>query len=559
MVSAGGVRSEVALKVLHTGLDPRSQAVQRLKDEAKLLGLLNHPSILGIHDLVLLEDRVTLVTEFVDGADLDQCVLGDDPIPVPAVLNVLGKIADALHAAYTQPGTDGEPLHLLHRDIKPSNIRIGKHGEVKLLDFGIAKAAGFDREAKTQTNAVIGSFPYMAPERFDQSGDTTASDVYSLGCVLFESVAGERLHEDKEVRQLFAMAMVQEKHDEHLQERLPLVQDAHPLVVDLMTEMLAFDAEARPSLESIGIRCEDLADEVSGMNLSRWARRHVWPEVAAGDDGVLAGRTITEASLSKTTNLLTGSHDTTAIPVITNELRPAAPPTAVFAGPAVDPEPEPEPAAVPLPVSAPVSAPAPVPAPVAVPVAVVATPPAASSSSGRAVMIVGLLVLLLVAIGAATLLGGTLVAMTLGAGDDVASETPPPPQTANPATPEDGADPLAVATDSPKPGVRRPATSAPPNPEAADGEDGVAEMDVVDAGNHDAAPVPEDCGDPLALEPSAILGQLTDGLRSCLSAAIRDTSKSQTDRAKLGRVLLVDATSRCDNGGGCAAYESEQR
>ena len=174
-------------------------------------------------------------------------------------------------------------------------------------------------------------------------------------------------------------------------------------------------------------------------------------------------------------------------------------------------------------------------------------------------MFVGLLVLLLMAIGAATLLGGTLVAMTLGAGDDVASETPPPPQTANAAPPEDGADPLAVATDSPKPGVRRPTTNAPPSPEAAHGEDGVAEMDVVDAGNHDAAPAAEDCDDPLSLEPSAILGQLTDGQRSCLSAAIRDTSKSQTDRGKLGRVLLVDATSRCDNGGGCAAYESEQR
>ncbi len=532
MASAGGVRSEVALKVLHQGLDPRSQAVQRLKDEAKLLGLLNHPSILRIHDLVLLEERVTLVTEFVDGADLDQCVGGDDPIPLAAVLDVLGKVADALNTAYTALGPDGEPLNLLHRDIKPSNIRIGKHGEVKLLDFGIAKATGFDREAKTQTNAVIGSFPYMAPERFDDSGDTTASDVYSLGCVLFEALASQRLHEGLEVRQLFGLAMVQEKHDARIDERMVLVSDIHPSVIQMMREMLSFEPEDRPNLDSIGVRCEDIADEVGGKNLSRWSRRHVWPVFTAEEEGALAGRTITEASISKTTDLLTGSQDITNLPELP---RPPAPPTSVLP----PQEPAPPPVAPPA-VQEPEVAEPPVMAPV---------PTRESTGVGGKILLLGAVAVLVFAVvlGVLVLGGGAVAALTMGGGDDMAVVAQPAPDDPPEAEP--------VADDDEEPGNTEPRPSTP-GAEPVGDDDGVAEVhDVEDV---EAAPS-ADCGDPLSLEPAAILGKLSEPERACLAAGVRDTTKSQTDRAKLGRVLLVDATSRCDNGGGCAAYESEQR
>ena len=156
MISAGGVRSDVAVKVLHKDLDPRSQSVERLRDEARLLGILNHPNILKVSDLVLLQDRVALVTEYVEGADLDQCIeTQDDPIPLRPLLEALGRVAEALYAAHTTAGPDGAPLHLVHRDIKPSNIRLSKHGTVKLLDFGIAKARDEGREAKTQTLSLI--------------------------------------------------------------------------------------------------------------------------------------------------------------------------------------------------------------------------------------------------------------------------------------------------------------------------------------------------------------------------------------------------------------------
>ncbi|MCB9693558.1 MAG: serine/threonine protein kinase [Alphaproteobacteria bacterium] len=189
MTSASGVETEVAVKMLHEGLDPRSQAVQRLRDEGRLLGTLNHPSVLKVHDLVLLDGRVALVMEYVPGLDLEQCVELAQPIGLRAGLEVIGRVADALHIAYTSDGPDGQPLRLVHRDIKPPNVRIGQHGEVKVLDFGIAKAADARREAKTQTSVMIGSPWYMAPERFDGKNDGAPADVYALGCSLYEVAA----------------------------------------------------------------------------------------------------------------------------------------------------------------------------------------------------------------------------------------------------------------------------------------------------------------------------------------------------------------------------------
>ena len=165
--------------------------------------------------------RVALITEYVIGADLDDCLKGPDPIGLRAVLEVIARVGEALHAAYTASSRDGEPLHLVHRDVKPSNIRIGIHGEVKLLDFGIAKATNLHREAKTQTNTVLGSMPYLAPERFDEGGDTPLSDVYSLGCTLYEVIQREHLFEGLSVRQQYFHALDPEKHDAFVGQEAP--------------------------------------------------------------------------------------------------------------------------------------------------------------------------------------------------------------------------------------------------------------------------------------------------------------------------------------------------
>ncbi|MBN2800628.1 MAG: serine/threonine protein kinase, partial [Deltaproteobacteria bacterium] len=172
MTTTGGLTQVVAVKMLRSGLAPASQSVERLRDEGRMLARLQHPVVLGVHDMTVMEGRVALVTEYVEGQDLDACFTGEAPLPSRALLQVIGQVADALYSAW-------EALCLVHRDIKPSNIRLGTHGQVKLLDFGIARSEQGDREAHTATNMMVGSLPYMAPERFATADIQPAADVFA--------------------------------------------------------------------------------------------------------------------------------------------------------------------------------------------------------------------------------------------------------------------------------------------------------------------------------------------------------------------------------------------
>ncbi len=300
MVSPGGVETEVAVKVLHDGLDPRSQAVQRLRDEARLLGRLNHPAVLKVRDLVLLADRVALVMEYVAGADLDACLHTPPTIPLRAGIETCARVADALATAHAATSADGTPLELVHRDIKPSNIRIGQHGDVKLLDFGIARAADGKREAKTQTRVTIGSPWYMAPERFDGVSDDPASDVYALGCTLFEVCAGgARLFDALSGREHFLLSVDPGQHDAHLAKHIgPL--ELPGSVRDVLMGMLAYEPSERPAAAGLAHALDDLAEDLgreAGPGLRRWVRANELPSAEAAE-GVLVGRTLTEQRLS---------------------------------------------------------------------------------------------------------------------------------------------------------------------------------------------------------------------------------------------------------------------
>src|SRR5690606_32588899 len=111
---------------------------------------------------------------------LKACRKAGEPFPVPAALAACAAVASALDAAYAGPADGGVPLRLVHRDIKPSNIRLTPDGDLKVLDFGIARADFEGREALTQS-IRYGSLRYMAPERRRQEPDGPAGDVYALG------------------------------------------------------------------------------------------------------------------------------------------------------------------------------------------------------------------------------------------------------------------------------------------------------------------------------------------------------------------------------------------
>ncbi|MEQ1502620.1 MAG: serine/threonine-protein kinase, partial [Myxococcota bacterium] len=301
MVSAGGVRTEVAVKVLHVEVDPNSQAVQRLRDEGRMLGAIRHPSVLKVHDLVLLDGRVALVTEFVEGQDLDKALQGSDPVPLRAMVELTAKIAEALDAAFNAAGPTGEGrLELVHRDIKPANIRLGLHGEVKLLDFGIARATNVQREARTETNAMLGSYLYMAPERFlENTASGPAVDVYALGLTLFEGITRRRLFGDMSLKELYLLILDDQKYDAYLRGQLETIPKEVPhQVVALLYRMLGLTPEGRPDHQTLAKTCFQLTDQLTGKTLARWARERVWPPPRTVR-GMLDGSVITETAFSR--------------------------------------------------------------------------------------------------------------------------------------------------------------------------------------------------------------------------------------------------------------------
>lgn len=277
MASAAGLRSEVALKVLRGDIDARSDAVRRLKDEGRLLATLNHPAILRVLDFASLQGRVALVMEYVPGEDLTG-LLAAEPLPPKLVLEIVGAVADALDAAWTHPREDGAPLKLIHRDIKPSNIRVSRHGQIRLLDFGIAWSEDREREARTADNATVGSLHYMAPERFRRGVPGSAADIYALGCTAWEALAGRALFAGSSPVETVQRAADRAEHDRLIVERLDALSALPADVRALLAGMLAFEPELRPSAAELVRATEPLIDALPGPRLKAWARDRAWPE-----------------------------------------------------------------------------------------------------------------------------------------------------------------------------------------------------------------------------------------------------------------------------------------
>lgn len=241
MSGSGGFSKHVALKVLNADVASTADVIQRLRDEARMLGLLRHRAIVQVEGLVHLDDRWAVVMEFVDGASLSELArLG--PLPPSVALEVGEEVATALEVAYSHPASSGDVLRLLHRDIKPSNVQLTARGEVKLLDFGVARADFAAREAHTRS-LILGSIDYLAPERLEMI-DSHKGDIYALGATIFELLAGEP----------FGRASVNpRRHASNLDERL--AAKIAPLgdgeLVALLRSTLAYDDSDRPDAAAL--------------------------------------------------------------------------------------------------------------------------------------------------------------------------------------------------------------------------------------------------------------------------------------------------------------------
>lgn len=265
-IGPGGFTKDVALKILNPDMEGVNEIAMRLRDEARLLGLLRHRSIVRVDSLVQLKGRWTIIMEYVEGVSLDH-VVDNGPTPYGPVLEIIEEVAAALYVAYERKNAEGDPICLLHRDIKPANVSITAAGEVKVLDFGVARGEFKSREAKTRS-LMFGSLPYMAPERLDFI-DTHAGDVYSLGMVLVSMLTGVNpektsAHPDRHRVRLETMTAKMRRHD--------VPED----VIELAVRTLAYEPEERPSARQLQLEARALLRRNdAGESLMVWAERLV--------------------------------------------------------------------------------------------------------------------------------------------------------------------------------------------------------------------------------------------------------------------------------------------
>ncbi len=186
---ASGFEKRVALKMLLPELQGDGEFERILIDEARRAAGFSHRNLVGVHDLGCVDGTYFVRMDWVDGADL-AALLDGATLPAPIALLVAEELAHALAYLHSLTDDEGRALGLVHRDVSPSNVLVSRSGDVKLGDFGIAKATLL--ADATRGGVRKGKYAYMSPEQVTGASLTSASAQFALGIALFEALTGRR-------------------------------------------------------------------------------------------------------------------------------------------------------------------------------------------------------------------------------------------------------------------------------------------------------------------------------------------------------------------------------
>ena len=221
----------IAVKVLHQQYENDKEFIERFQREAKAAARITHPNIVNVYDVGVAEGRHYIVMEYVPGRTLKERIKEEGPVPAAEALHIARQIAGALAQAHAS--------NLVHCDIKPHNILVMPDGNVKVADFGIARAV--TESTMTYNDNIMGSVHYFSPEQARGTIITPKSDVYSLGVVLYEMLTG-RIPFDGNT----AVSIARKHLEEEPQPIHALVPNIPPVVEALVTRMMAKDPALRP-------------------------------------------------------------------------------------------------------------------------------------------------------------------------------------------------------------------------------------------------------------------------------------------------------------------------
>jgi serine/threonine protein kinase len=207
-----GFQKLLVIKTLLPHLCDDDEFIAMFKDEARVSAQLIHPNICQVFEFDQVNDTYYMAMEYLRGEDLRRlwkaCETRGTPLRVPLICRVIADAAAGLDFAHSLRNSAGEPYNIVHRDISPQNILVTFEGGVKIIDFGVAKAAG--RAQHTRTGALKGKYSYMSPEQVAGGEIDGRSDIFALGIVLHELLTGRRLFKaDSDVQTL---ARVREAH-----------------------------------------------------------------------------------------------------------------------------------------------------------------------------------------------------------------------------------------------------------------------------------------------------------------------------------------------------------
>ena len=271
----------VAIKVLPASVAGDAERLARFQREAEVLAALNHPNIAAIYGLERSGNTTALVMELVEGPTLaDRIAQG--AIPIDEALPIAKQIAEALEAAHEQG--------IIHRDLKPANIKVRSDGTVKVLDFGLAKAMApapgtspslsqsptITTPAMTQAGMILGTAAYMSPEQAKGREADQRSDIFSLGCILYEMLTGRRAFEGETTSEILASVLKSEVNFSSLPSRL------NPRLIDLLRRCLEKNpkqrwhaaADVRIELEAVMGRAQMVNEprQTAGKAQGMWKR-----------------------------------------------------------------------------------------------------------------------------------------------------------------------------------------------------------------------------------------------------------------------------------------------
>ncbi len=271
-----GFTRTVAIKRLHAHLAANPQFVTMMIDEARLASRIRHPNVVSTVDVVRHQAEVLLVMDYVHGVSLAKVIehvkaVGGH-VPLPVIGAVVSGMLQGLHAAHEALDEFGQPLHIVHRDVSPQNVLVGADGVARVVDFGVAKAAG--RLQDSSAGQVKGKVAYMAPEQLTGLADRR-TDIFAAAVVLWELLTGRRL---------FASETEVETITKILSGPIPSPREYVPALSELIEELVMAGLDRVPQRRFANAREMDQAlhrcmPVASTFDVAEWVNAMLGPSL----------------------------------------------------------------------------------------------------------------------------------------------------------------------------------------------------------------------------------------------------------------------------------------